>query len=92
MLENLPANVGDVRDMGLIPGSGRSPGGRHGHPLQYFAWRIPWTEEPGLAMVHRVTKNWTRLSDLTQTLHNTLQTDLLLVTDFLDMAQATRGK
>ena len=32
--KNLPANAGDVRDMGLIPGSGRSPGGGHGNPVQ----------------------------------------------------------
>ena len=30
-----PVNVGDARDTGSIPGSGRSPGGRHGNPLQY---------------------------------------------------------
>ena len=41
------ANAGDVRSAGLIPGWGRSPGGGHGNPFQYFAWRIPWTEEPG---------------------------------------------
>ena len=35
MVKNLPANAGDIRDMGLIPGSGRSPGGGHGNPLQY---------------------------------------------------------
>ena len=34
-------------DRGLIPGSGRSPRERNGNPLQYFAWRIPCTEEPG---------------------------------------------
>jgi len=34
-------------DPGLIPGSGRSPGGGHGNPLQYSWWIIPWTEEPG---------------------------------------------
>ena len=45
MVKNPPANVGDVRDLGSIPGSGRSPGGGHGNPLQYFSWRIPWTEE-----------------------------------------------
>ena len=33
VVKNLPANAGDVRDMGLIPGSGRSPGGQHGNPL-----------------------------------------------------------
>ena len=34
MVKNMPANAGDIRDMGSIPGSGRSPGGRHGTPLQ----------------------------------------------------------
>ena len=33
--------------MGSIPGSGRSAGGGNGNPLQYFAWEIPRTEEPG---------------------------------------------
>ena len=37
----------NVGDLGLIPGSRRSPGEGNGNPLQYFAWRIPWTEEPG---------------------------------------------
>ena len=32
---------------GLIPGLRRSPGGENGNPFQYFAWEIPWTEEPG---------------------------------------------
>ena len=35
MIKNLPASAGDVRDTGSIPGSGRSPGRGHGHPLQY---------------------------------------------------------
>ena len=35
MVKNLPANTGDIRDAGLIPGLGRSPGGGHGNPLQY---------------------------------------------------------
>ena len=38
---NLPANAGDVSDKGLIPGSGRSPGGGHGNPLQYFCLENP---------------------------------------------------
>ena len=46
VVRNLPANAGDTGDMGLIPGLGRSPGGGRGSLLQY-AWRIPWTEEPG---------------------------------------------
>ena len=35
VVKNLPANAGDVRGMGLIPGWGRSPGGGYGNPLQY---------------------------------------------------------
>ena len=35
MVKNLPADRGDVRDVGSVPGSGRSPGGGHGSPLQY---------------------------------------------------------
>ena len=34
-------------DLGLIPGLGRSPGEGNGNPLQYPAWKIPWTEDPG---------------------------------------------
>ena len=47
VVKNPPANAGDKRDAGLIPGSGRSPGGGHGNPLQYSCLKIPWTEEPG---------------------------------------------
>ena len=44
VVKNLPANAGD---MGLIPGSGRSPGEGNGHPLSILAGKIPWTEETG---------------------------------------------
>ena len=47
VVKNPPANEGDLRDAGLIPGSGRSPGGGHGNPPSILAWRIPWTEETG---------------------------------------------
>ena len=43
----MPANAGDTADLGLIPGSGRSPGGGNGNPFQYSTWKISWTEEPG---------------------------------------------
>ena len=36
MIKNSPANAGNIRDVGLITGSERSPGGRHSNPLQYF--------------------------------------------------------
>ena len=45
VVKNPPANAANVRDPGLIPGSGRSPGGGHSNPL-WYAWRIPLTEEP----------------------------------------------
>ena len=56
ILKNLPANVGDVRYVGLISESGRPPKGGHGNPLQYACLEIPWTEESGgLSMgSHRV--------------------------------------
>ena len=44
MVKSLPANAGDV---GLILGSGRSPGEGNGNPLQYSCLENPWTEEPG---------------------------------------------
>ena len=47
MLKNPPANAGDIRDVGSIPGLGRSPGEENGNSLSILAWRIPWTEEPG---------------------------------------------
>ena len=47
LVKNLPANAGDIRDMGLIPGLGRAPGGGHATQSRILAWRIPYTEEPG---------------------------------------------
>ena len=48
MVKNLPANARDVRDMGSIPGLGRSPGGEvTATRSSILTWRIPWTEEPG---------------------------------------------
>ena len=44
MVKNLPEVQ---KTPGSIPRSGRSPGEGNGYPLQYLAWRIPWTEEPG---------------------------------------------
>ena len=40
-VKNLPANAGDLRDTGSIPGSGRSLGGGHGNPLQYSCLENP---------------------------------------------------
>ena len=47
MVRHLPANAGDIRDMGSIHGLGKSPGGGHGNQLSILACRIPCAEEPG---------------------------------------------
>ena len=45
MVKNLPANTADSRDVGSIPGSGRSPEKEMATHSSILAWRIPWTEE-----------------------------------------------
>ena len=47
VIKNMPANAGDIRDTGLIPGLGISPRKRHGTPLQYSCLENPWAEESG---------------------------------------------
>ena len=47
MVKNPPPNAGDTKDVGSIPGWGRSPGEENDNPLQYSCWKIPWTEETG---------------------------------------------
>ena len=41
VVKNLPANIGDVKDAGSIPGLGRSPGGENGNPVQYSCLENP---------------------------------------------------
>ena len=47
VVKNLPISARVLRDTGLIPGSGRSPGEGHGNPLQYSCLENPMIEEPG---------------------------------------------
>ena len=47
VVKNPPANAGDIKDVGSIPGSGGSPGGGIATHSSILAWRIPWREEPG---------------------------------------------
>ena len=46
MVKNSPANTGDTRNVGLIPGLARSPGGGNGNHSSILAWETPRTEEP----------------------------------------------
>ena len=47
VVKNPPASAGDIRDVGLIPGSGRSLEEEMVTHSRILAWEIPWTEEPG---------------------------------------------
>ena len=59
VVKNPSANVGDTRDVGSIPGSGRSPGGENGNPLQYSSLENPLDNRSWWATVLRVTKSRT---------------------------------
>jgi len=65
MIKNPPANAGHVRDVGSIPGLGRSLGGGQGIPLQYSCLENPMDRGAWWATLHGVTKSWTRLKWLT---------------------------
>ena len=69
VIKNLPANVGDARDLCSIPGWGRSPGVGNGNPLQYSWLENRMTEEPvhDRLQAHWVPKSQTQLSDKAHT-------------------------
>ena len=64
VVKNPPANAGFVRDKGSIPGSGRSPGGGHGNPLQYSLLENLVDRGAWRATAHRITKSRTGLKQL----------------------------
>ena len=66
VVKNPPANAGDS---GSIPGSGRSPGGGHGNPLQYSCLENPTDRGAWRATAHRVSKSQTRLKQLSMHTH-----------------------
>ena len=61
MVKNPPIKAGDVTDVSLIPGSGRSSGGGPGSPLQCSCLENPMDREAWWAAVHRMTKSQTQL-------------------------------
>ena len=58
-VKNAPANEGDIRDTGSIPGLGRSPGVGHGNPVHYSCLENPMDRGSWQATVHRVAKSST---------------------------------
>ena len=83
MVKNLPANSGDVRDAGLIPGSGRTPGGGNSYPLQYSCLGNSMDRGTWQARVHEVSK-----LDMTEHAHtrNTPKCLMSSSTDFHSLA------
>ena len=67
--KNLPTNEGDMRDVGLIPWSRRSPGVGNGNPFHYSCLDNPMDRGDRQAMVHRVVKSRTRLKRLSTYKH-----------------------
>ena len=57
LVKNLPANAGDIREVGLIPALGRSPGGGQGNPLQYSSLENLMDRGAWWATVHRVVES-----------------------------------
>ena len=64
VVKNLPVNVGDIRDVGLLSLLGRSPGEGNGNPLQYSCLENSTDTGAWWATVHRVAKNCTQLKTL----------------------------
>ena len=61
LVKNLPANAGDMKDTGSIPGLGRSPGGGHGNPLPYSCLENTVDRGTWWVIAHRVTKSQIQL-------------------------------
>ena len=64
MVNNSPANAGDIRDLGSVPELGKSPGGGNGSSLQYSCLENPMDGAVWQATVHGVTKSRTQLKQL----------------------------
>ena len=63
VVKNPPASAGDIKDMGSVPGSARSTGGRKGNLLQYSYLENPMDRGAWQATVHGVIRSQTQLSD-----------------------------
>ena len=72
VVKNPPANAGDIRNVGLIPGLGRSPGGGNGNPLQYSCLEDPMDTGAWQATAQRAAKSRTWLTRLSTDMHTRL--------------------
>jgi len=71
VVKNPPVSGRDIGDVGLIPGSGRSPGVGHGNRLHYSCLENPVVKGAWRAIVHKVAKGQTRLKQLSMHAHAT---------------------
>ena len=69
VVKNLPAHAGDIRDLGSVPGLGRSLGEGNGKPLQYSCLENPMDRGAWQAIAYRVAKSQTRLKQLSKQAH-----------------------
>ena len=69
VVKNPPDNAGDIREMGSILGSERTPGGRDWHPFQYSCLKNHMDRGVWLAMVHGVAKSWTWMKQFSMHSH-----------------------
>ena len=85
MVKKPPANAGDIKNTGSIPGSGRSLGGGHGNPLKYSFLKDSTDRGVWWVIVHRVAKSWTQLKRLTQYMQSLTRIQCLFTVIFLLM-------
>ena len=93
MVKNLPANAGDIRDRGSIPGLERFPGGGNGNPLQYSCLENPLDRGSWWATVHRIRSQTPlkRLHTHTHT-HTHTQSNFMFTFSILDFPVAQTVK
>ena len=90
MVKNPLASAGDTRDLGSIPGSGRSPGAENGNLLQYSCLENPTDRGAWWATVHGVTKSQTRLSDFMTTSRHCIWSHHLMANRWGNMGNSDR--
>ena len=85
VVKNPPASAGDIRDVGLVPGSGRSPGGGHGNPLQYSCLKNPRRPRSLVGYSPRGCKESAEMTQHTLSMPRGQQIILLLIVDRVKM-------
>ena len=85
VVKKLSASAGDVRDMSLIPGLGRSSGEGHGNPLQYSCLENPVDRGAWQAMVLRVEKSQNQLKQFSTHIYRDQKTELFILNNVIQI-------